>query len=491
MRSKVILFNITSILVMLSGFISCRDPNGSGAANPFREFVESPFAPLFGRKRLRRILLGNFLLLSLILFSTCPSIIINNTSDNDLNYDESDYIIPIIWKSDVSRPFVSRITSDEEGIYIYNFQKNDFTTVRLNKVDSETGKTVWSTGYFNEVNLYPPIIKGNYIYAFLEDNIILCFDKTDGSMLTQVKIVYNNENMRVTSGYYEYGNYFYFGFGNIITSSDYYLARINIDLFAKSVDSNIQLLEPEIIWQSRFIGRIHSRPIVYNDVVYCNTITFDPGIPVELAGIDINTKKEVFYDSIGGDRDYIYDRGSGRYSLFVKDDILHYLSMSIAAYDIKNYNKLYHILFYNDTPRDKNYGASWFLNATFYKNNIYYTTRASNIFGEKDTRNIFCINAINGSLVWSAIPKISESLGTNPVIYDNKVFIPHMNGVRVYNADTGKLLGVEKRIEGSAGCFNQLFGSIMITVEDSAEYPDGQVIALDLSRGGVITDGKL
>ncbi|MDR0290555.1 MAG: PQQ-like beta-propeller repeat protein, partial [Treponema sp.] len=110
------------------------------------------------------------------------------------------------------------------------------------------------------------------------------------------------------------------------------------------------------------------------------------------------------------------------------------------------------------------------------------TNQYSNVIVDLGFRNIFCVNEKNGKLEWGAIPKKSEALGGVPIIYDNKVFVPHMNGICVYDADTGKLLGVDENIEGSALCFNQLYGSTMITSRESDEYPNGQIIALDLRR---------
>jgi outer membrane protein assembly factor BamB len=415
-------------------------------------------------------------LLYLCLFSTCPIFINNNTQ-----VKEPDYNIPIIWKSDIKRPFTWNMTLDESGIYIYSYKEHDITTVKLNKLNLETGKTIWSTGYFEEVSLYQPIITGNYVYATLRYNEILCFDKESGNQLARIRITYDNQDVWITSNYYLYQNYLYFGCGEI-NIDDFYLARISVDSIIKDATPDEQLLEPELLWRSRYNGRINTKPLVYNDIAYCNTATLKLDIPIELAGININTKEEVLYDSFGGDRDYFIDHGFGYNSFYEKDGILYYLNWSIAAYDTKNYQKLYHILFDINTPRNEDYGAEWFLDAVFFNNRIYYTTSGSNVEWDTGIRNIFCINEKNGKLVWSAIPKKSESLGGKPIIYDNKVFVPNMNGIQVYNADNGKFLGVEKNIEGEAYCLNQLYGNIMITAMLSDEYPSGQIIALNLRK---------
>jgi outer membrane protein assembly factor BamB len=263
---------------------------------------------------------------------------------------------------------------------------------------------------------------------------------------------------------------------------NYYLARVNISSVTKDSSPQMQYLVPELLWQSRYSRHILSKPLVYNDTAYLNTATLDENIPVELAGININTKEEMLYDTFGVNGYYILDQGSVRDSLHIKDGILYYLNYSIAAYDLKTHKKLYHILFDVNTHPKEIYEFVGSLGVVFYKGKIYMTNQYSNVIVDLGLLNIFCINEKDGKLVWSNIPKQSEALGGVPIIYDNKVFVNHMNGICVYDADTGKLIGVEKDIEGRAWSFNLLYGSTMITARDSEEYPLGQIIALDLRR---------
>ena len=427
----------------------------------------------------------NYFLIGIILF-----FIFLYSSCSFLNNDESsvngpNYSIPILWKSEFLKYHPTQIISNENGIYAYNFTGNHFLTVRLNRLDPENGEIIWSTEYFENIDMYQPIISNNYIYAGIEHNEIICFDIENGSKLARVKIALDNENIdifRVTSDYYLYDNYLYFGFGNY-DIYDYTLARIDLNSIIKDGNNQEQIIEPELLWKSHYNSRIRSRPVVYNDIVYCSTIRLDSGIPIELAGVDINTKEEIFYDSFGNYSDFCLDAGSEKNPLYIKDNVLYYLSWSIAAYKLSNYQKLYHIRFYHNTPEEEDYSMYEYLDATFHNNKIYYTTSFSNYYGSS-YHNIFCVDESNGKLVWSDIPKKSESLGSKPIIFDNKLFIQHMNGVRVYNADTGKLLGIDKTIDGDSSCFNQLIDNKMITVMYTKGYRDNlcQIVALDLSR---------
>ena len=431
---------------------------------------------------MKNICFAVIFILVLFLLASCPSSSVDPIPNPNSLVNEPDYYIPIVWESNMQRPFCNLVAADETGIYVYSYKQNEFTTVRLNKINHETGATLWTTDYFGDVNLDPPIIADGYIYVLLYDDAILCFDKGNGNLLARIKINFSNQNTWVKSGYWYHDNCFYFGYGDSV-AGDQYLGRINISSVSKD-GSNLteQLLIPDALWQSRNKSRILARPFVHNNIVYCNTITLDINLPVEMAGIDINTKAEVFYESFGGDGKNNFDHGGVRYPFYEKDSILYYFGESIAAYDTTDNSKKYHVIFGLDTPEKSNYGAGGSLGAIFYKNNIYYTTNGGNAAGGTDIRNIFCVNRENGALVWSAIARKSESLGTKPIIYDNKVFIPHMGGMRVYDADSGKLIGVDKRYEFGSLCINQLYGSIMITAKYSVAHGGLHIAAFDLKK---------
>jgi outer membrane protein assembly factor BamB len=128
--------------------------------------------------------LRGIILLSLFLLNACP--ILNK--DNSPN-DESAYNIPIIWESDIQNPYYITMTGDETHIYVYSTIEYPFFTARLNKIDHETGKTIWSTDYF-EISHAQPLLIGNCVYATAVDSVILCFDKDTGVQLAQFQIIH-------------------------------------------------------------------------------------------------------------------------------------------------------------------------------------------------------------------------------------------------------------------------------------------------------------
>ena len=407
--------------------------------------------------------------------------------------NEPDYNIPIVWKSNLSYPYPYMTTQDETGIYFFNNSHDNtghanWSTLRLNKINPETGKILWSTRYFEKyLRLYQPIITDNYIYVpftyYMSESqlpfniIILCFDKENGTQLAKVYVTIDGQNIKTTSDYWLYNNYFYFGCCDENDVS--YLVRLDIGSIVKDGNLEEQILEVEKLWQSSYSVNIIAAPLVYNDIVYCNTDIYNDD-PVELVGININTKEEIFYYSFIVNSPY----NSFDDSLYIEDEILYLLGDSIAAFDLINHNKIYHIIFDYHAPPEENYslGSNNHRNISFYNNMIYYSTKGiRSPFGNSGIKwHIFCVSTEDGRLVWFNTSENFEELSTNLVVYNNKVFMTHDNGLRVYNANNGEFLGSDKNIKGGSYNYNILYGSTMITIIYNYKYPNGQIIALDL-----------
>jgi hypothetical protein len=63
------------------------------------------------------------------------------------------------------------------------------------------------------------------------------------------------------------------------------------------------------------------------------------------------------------------------------------------------------------------------------------------------------------------------------------MYVPHGFGLRVYEPDTGKLVGLDSSFCGSGRGRNILYKDYMITsLED--EYGNSRIVAIDISRQG-------
>jgi hypothetical protein len=204
---------------------------------------------------------------------------------------------------------------------------------------------------------------------------------------------------------------------------------------------------------------------------------------IELAGFDLDTKQMVFYTRFGGpdDGDVPFpERGGADDAILIHGDILYYLSWSVAAWDLNTGNQLYRHIFGWDVPEPLNYSPTPNqIKPVYYKGKIYYTSAAS--YTTQDSfRNIHCIDATTGELVWNTIAKGSYTLHTNPVIAHNRLYIPQFWGLRVYEPETGKLTGVDKSFRGEEGGRNVLYKDYMICVQRdfNNETLDGRMVAI-------------
>jgi outer membrane protein assembly factor BamB len=224
-------------------------------------------------------------------------------------------------------------------------------------------------------------------------------------------------------------------------------------------------------------------PVIKDNVVYVHTFARDSCI-VELAGINVDTKEVVFYTTFGTREDGLqFENGIMPHSLYIHDDVLYFLSSSFSAYNLKNGQQLYQKLLFTDGTLEslaKVYLAWDIIDATFYNGRFYYTTKDSVNSG---FRNIHCIDAATGELVWNDTAARSESLGTNPIIAHGRMYVPQVStGLRVYDPDTGKLIGVDTSFAGFPTGRNILYNDIMITTRmDRATY-DNRIVAVYVGK---------
>jgi outer membrane protein assembly factor BamB len=259
-----------------------------------------------------------------------------------------------------------------------------------------------------------------------------------------------------------------------------------VDIIDQSGNAATQVITPEILWRPETGGYVYARPVVYNNVIYTGTNIWIQGVegkPVELAGFDTGTKEMVFHVTFGGPEDIgvnalNIERGIKRNPIFIHDGVLYYLSTSIGAWDLTTGEKLYRHVFAADLPEPKMYLGET-LQAVFYKGNVYYTNLSC--YEPDSTRNIHCINAATGKLVWNAIAKNSSSMDTNPIIAHDKLYVPQYHGLWVYNPRNGKLIGVDRLFLGESFGRNILYKDYMICIQND-KNDNGRLVAVDVSK---------
>jgi outer membrane protein assembly factor BamB len=402
----------------------------------------------------------------ILLFSSC--FLFNN--------GEASYSTNIAWKSNSFVVANSRnISLVDSAVYIFGEAVPSSGGELLVKVDANTGSVIWKTEPFPSAQQIAPMVIDDYVYVFVGDSIIYSFEVKTGKLSAIIETDTEGIGTKTEWNAITHENYLYFGV--LVGRSGNYLARLNTNVIKRSQNTTeSQNIQPEVVWKPESESRLFSETVIKDNIIYFTTSTFLINEdPIELVGINMDTITEVFHKWID------YDDGWGENPLIVQANNIYILSRSISAYNLNTGAQVFLKTFSDDTPDKELYSPASSLGLTYHEGKIYYTNGTSGHPGDRDDyQNIFCIDAQTGELVWSDIPLDSESLGTNPIIYNNRMYVPHGYGLRVYNPKNGKLIGVDNSFCGVGRGRNLLYNNYMITVRCDENTGDGTLVAVNL-----------
>jgi hypothetical protein len=392
------------------------------------------------------------------------------------NEEKLTYTTNIAWESDTFVVNTSGRTSIV-GSEVYVFGEaapDDSEKELLVKVNADTGEVIWKSESFPITYKCAPKVIGDHVYIFIGESLIYSFIAETGELSAIIETDIEDKGIKIESNAITHGNYLYFG--TFMSPLENYLVRLDItDIDRAKSPAAPQYISPEIVWVPESGRPVWAEPVVKDNIIYCLTFVFYNDAPVELVGINMNTKAVVFHKWLD------HDDGGGEKPLLINEDIIYILSRSISAYNLNTGEPVFIKTFTNDTPDEKWYSAASSLGQTYYEGKIYYTNGISRTASDTDKkRNTFCIDAKTGELLWSDIPSNSESLGTNPIIYNDKMYVPQGYGLRVYNAKNGKIIGTDTSFWGACIGNNLLYKNYMITVRYNENTGDGTLVAVNL-----------
>lgn len=388
---------------------------------------------------------------------------------------ESLYTAQIAWESDT---FIIRyapgITLEGTSLYVYEDMEDKYDAdFRLVKLDANTGSVIWRTESFPMIQLRAPIVIAEYVYVFIEPSLIYSYDTETGELSAIIETDTEHMGIFIEYNAISYGKYLYFAIGGATKN---YLARLDTAAIDRSGNpSKPQNINPEVVWIPESKMRVKAEPVIRENVIYCLTYSgLGRDNPIEFGGINMDTKQIVWHKWID------YDNGIETYSLLTHEDNIYILSKSISAYNFNTGELLFLKIFSNKTPEREMYAASFSLGGVYHKGKIYYTNSEPKLLDESDFRNIICIDAKTGELVWNDVARRSDSMGTNPLIINDRMYVPHFYGLRVYDTNTGKLVGVDKSFIGSGSARNILYKNYMITIRRESITGIGKIVAIKL-----------
>ena len=328
---------------------------------------------------------------------------------------------------------------------------------KLSKIDLNTGQAIWETGLIPARYIESPVKIGNKIYVPLNlSGIMLAFSDVDGSHAATVQFgateILAGDNGPRNKHTVVYGNSLIWG--NLRTlhpENPYGIMRFDVSLidFSKS-PQEVQYIEPVLIWSNDRGDGIYANPVVDNGILYFVTMDHrvwgDPTWTSLLIALNIETKAVVWQREaphMGGDKSF---------SLIINGERLYAVDNGPSCYN-KYTGEPYYEKGWPSDPINEPFlfAETYGRGITLHNNRLYYTNgitplAANEYPGMKHFENILCVDGNTGNMIWGAVNPDSSSLATYPAVHNGKAYIVTDRGLRVYNADNGKLIGVDNSV---------------------------------------------
>ena len=173
--------------------------------------------------------------------------------------------------------------------------------------------------------------------------------------------------------------------------------------------------------------------------------------------------------------------------MYILNNRLYVFGVQQCCYDLKTGAAIFEkIQTTEDFQKEYYLGASWMLAGVSYSNNKFYYTNMSgwatasiSNTPESLNKNILCVDAKTGDYVWGDLAEGSGSLSTRPIVANGKCFVLNgALGLRVYNAETGKLIGVDKSVDTFGEDINAQYGGLVMYFNLDDEKHTGLLTAI-------------
>ncbi len=399
-------------------------------------------------------------ILSALLLTACSScdLLFNNTKQKD-GGKEPTYSPNYVWQLQLDGTQIgSQMYIQPPFIYLIERIHTDDADIQLVKIDMETGVYVWKTNQISDGEQWRSsnVVKvGNKLY-FMRPNkgLIYCYAENDGKLLARIQIgtteteaIYNRCSLEtiVTDG-----TALYWGSAGDPGSISAHLLKLDLDAIDYTQNGAIQIRVPRSLYTKADWRQciFWSAPIMDDNVLYFNTYNRDyPDGYSTLVAIDLQSEMIKWEKTLSG------VAGTTLNTLLVRDDILYVINSSLLRVNkhtgdiLTRYDSEENSTEHPATTPSPSLCGIW-----YDDERLYYTTICSSDahsqtgIPEKFIYSLVCIDAKTLKFLWGFHP-VSGTSSTYPVVKDGKAYIvTHIDGLRVFDAKTGKLLGVDKSI---------------------------------------------
>ena len=397
-------------------------------------------------------------ILSALLLTACSScdLLFNNTKQKDT---EPVYTPNYAWQLKLDGMQIHS-QAYTEGSYLYllqNIEREKEDGVQLIKIDMETGAYVWKADQiFDGHQWYSSnIVKAdNKLYFMRKNGIIYCYSDVDGTLLARIQVGATEaeaiRNRCFLKTIVTDGTALYWGSAGDPGSISAHLLKLDLDAIDYTQNGAIQIRIPRSLYTKADWRQciFWSAPIIDDNMLYFNTYNRNyPDGYSTLVAIDLQSETVKWEKQLSG------VAGTTLNTLLVRDDILYVINSSLlrvnkhtgdilTRYDSEE----------NSTEHPATTPSPSLCGIGYDNGRLYYTTICSSDahsqtgIPEKFIYSLVCIDAKTLKFLWGFHP-VSGTSSTYPVVKDGKAYIvTHIDGLRVFDAKTGKLLGVDKSI---------------------------------------------
>ena len=415
---------------------------------------------------------------------------------NVLNNGEPVYTPRIVWQTKINYRKSWAYPFESGGYGYYPEESCHFSAerpyyARLVKIDLNNGKIIWRTD--NVPTQYTDQAQkiGEYIYLPLDKkDLIMVYNDFDGSLAATVSLNSGAPTGTSLNGVYGchtavWGKYIFWGNNDSPTWSHQGLMRFDtgqIDFTREP--ATVQLIEPQLVYPVNWQSGITTNIAVKDGIVYFLTSRhwWTGGVVMfsHLAAVNAETGAVLWVtkrDHGWGERDY---------SLLVNGDRLYVIDRNPCCYNRWTGEPIFEK---KDDVYEYTDAGSSLAGISFYNNKLYYTTGMhSHTYLQEPTadpariKNIICIDGDTGSLVWGDLVPDGASIFTFPLVNKGKAYVVTDLGLRVYHAETGKLIGVDKTVDNMGNNHNLLYNDMVIYPDRKGDYAEPKYAILTAIR---------